>query len=213
MLDLAWTEIALIAVVAVVVIGPKDLPEAIRGVAKGVQKLRRMVGEFQQQADELVREAKLDDVRNQIADVRNTISDIRSFDIKGQIEKAVDGDGSVRKAFTEDPLRDTFMPPSTEAGSALPEPEPEPERAPAPAFVPPQVARDAAPAPRVDAGQPSSYQPPPAYEPPPSFSPPPAYEPPAPVALPEPPAAAPEDAARPVAGPAGPERPHTTPSV
>lgn len=90
MFDLAWSEIALIAVVALVVIGPKDLPDAIKGVAKGIQSLRRKVAEFQQQADELVREAKLDDVRNQIADVRNTISDIRNFDIKGQIEKAVD---------------------------------------------------------------------------------------------------------------------------
>ena len=57
MFDLAWSEIALIGVVALVVIGPKDLPEAIRGLARGVQKLRRMASEFQGQADELVREA------------------------------------------------------------------------------------------------------------------------------------------------------------
>ena len=105
MFDLAWSEIALIAVVALVVIGPKDLPEAIRGVAKGIQKLRRMAGEFQSHADELVREAKLEDVRN-------TISDIRKFDIKGHLEKAVDGDGSVRKAF-QDPMMDSGYTPPT----------------------------------------------------------------------------------------------------
>lgn len=133
MLDLAWSEIALIAVVALVVIGPKDLPEAIKGMAKGIQSLRRKVAEFQQQADELVREAKLDDVRNQIAEVRNTISDMRKFDIKGEIEKAVDSDGTVRKAF-EDPMAggDAYAP-------APYEPPPVPENA--PAFVPPDVAR------------------------------------------------------------------------
>ena len=41
MFDLAWSEIALIGVVALVVIGPKDLPEAIHGVARGISKLRR----------------------------------------------------------------------------------------------------------------------------------------------------------------------------
>ncbi len=133
MLDLAWTEIALIAVVALVVIGPKDLPDAIKGAAKGIQSLRRKVAEFQQQADELVREAKLDDVRNQIADVRNTISDIRNFDIKGEIEKAVDADGTVRKAF-EDPMAEG-------SGSAAPAYTPPPVPENAPAFVPPDVAR------------------------------------------------------------------------
>lgn len=159
MFDLAWSEIALIAVVALVVIGPKDLPDAIKGVAKGIQTLRRKVGEFQQQADELVREAKLDDVRNQIAEVRSTISDIRNLDIKGTIEKAVDGDGSVRKAF-EDPLAggSSYTPPPAW------EPPPVPENA--PAFVPPEVARWAAP------------PPPPLPEPPPVTTPAPAFVPP-----------------------------------
>ena len=143
MLDLAWSEIALIAVVAIVIIGPKDLPEAIRGVAKGVQKLRRMAGEFQQQADELVREAKLDDVRNSIQEVKSTISDIRNFDLKGEIEKAVDSDGTLKKTMADDPLRDTFMPPPP----APYVPPPLPPAPDAPAFVPPTVARFAAPLP------------------------------------------------------------------
>ena len=143
MFDLAWSEIAVIAVVAVVVIGPKDLPEAIRGVAKGVQKLRRMAGEFQQQADELVREAKLDDVRNSIQEMKSTINDIRSFDIKGEIEKTVDADGTLKKTMAEDPLRDTFMPPPP-APYVPPELPPAPD---APPFVPPTVARFAAPLP------------------------------------------------------------------
>ncbi len=104
MFDLAWSEIALIGVVALVVIGPKDLPEAVRGLAKGVQKLRRMASQFQQQADDLVREANLDEVRQQISDIRN-------FNIRDTVEKAVDGDGTIRKTFTEDPLRPAYTPP------------------------------------------------------------------------------------------------------
>ncbi|MBV1798423.1 Sec-independent protein translocase protein TatB [Siccirubricoccus sp. G192] len=104
MFDLAWSEIALIGVVALVVIGPKDLPEAVRGLARGVQKLRRMAGEFQQHADDLVKEANLDEVRQQINEIRN-------FNIRNEFEKTVDRDGTLRKTFTEDPLRTDYSAP------------------------------------------------------------------------------------------------------
>jgi len=158
MFDLAWSEIALIGVVALVVIGPKDLPEAIRGVARGIAKLRKMAGEFQGQADELVREANLEEVRN-------TISDIRNFNIRSEIEKAVDKDGSIRKTFTEDPLKPGYeaSPSAMEgAGAAAGSAEAAPPK-PAPAFIPPAYA----PLPPPIAAAPA---PPPA--PPPSFVPP-----------------------------------------
>src|SRR3712207_4858313 len=105
MFDLAWSEIALIGVVALVVIGPKDLPEAIRGVARGVQKLRRMAAEFQTHADKLLREAKLDEVRGQINEGRSAVNDIRSFDLRTEVERTVDADGSIRRTFQDDPLK------------------------------------------------------------------------------------------------------------
>jgi sec-independent protein translocase protein TatB len=171
MLGLDWTELALIAVVAVVVIGPKDLPEAVRGVAKGIQKLRRMAGEFQTQVDEVVREAKLEDVRNQINEIRN-------FDIRSVVEKEVDKDGSLRKTFTEDPignpLKDAWD--SSPAGTGAivtPPPAAEPAAAPsqaAPAFVPPGVAASAPPPPPPVAAAPA----PPAFVPPAAVPPAPA---------------------------------------
>jgi sec-independent protein translocase protein TatB len=141
MFDLAWSELALIAVVAVVVIGPKDLPDAIRNVAKGVKKLRGMAAEFQTHADELVKEAKLDDVRQQIQDIRN-------FDLKGTITRAVDSDGDIRKTFNDNPLKDAWKP-TPEGGQVVTEaPPPVDTVAPAapvppadaPAFIPPTVA-------------------------------------------------------------------------
>ena len=63
MFDFAWSEIALIGIVALVAIGPKDLPVAIKAVAEMIKKARRMAGEFQTHVDEMVREANLHDVR------------------------------------------------------------------------------------------------------------------------------------------------------
>jgi sec-independent protein translocase protein TatB len=188
MFDLAWSEIALIAVVAVVVIGPKDLPDAIRKVAQGVKKLRGMAAEFQTHADELVREAKLDDVRQQI-------QDIRSFDLKGTIERAVDSDGEIRKTFKDNPLQDAWKP-TPEGGPAATETPPAPgtvaaEPLPpveAPAFVPPTVAAFAS-----DAARP---------EPAPVILAPPAVEPEKPAMIP------PQ-----LEGAAAPEKPATPPAT
>jgi sec-independent protein translocase protein TatB len=139
------------------------LPEAIRGVAQGIGKLRKMAGEFRSQADELVREANLDEVRN-------SINEIRNFNIRGEIEKAVDADGSIRKTFTEDPLKTDYSAPAAtpaaEEKPAVPAPAfvppayashppasviPAPPPAPAPAFVPPAEAGITAPPPPTTA--------------------------------------------------------------
>ncbi|MCK8783816.1 Sec-independent protein translocase protein TatB, partial [Roseomonas sp. NAR14] len=170
MFDLAWSEIALIAVVALVVIGPKDMPGAIRGLARMVQKARRMAGEFQGHVDEMVREAKLDDVRNQINEIRN-------FDFKGAVERTVDNDGSLRKSFTEDPFHapagvattPIADPGGGAPGDAAPAATPaEPASPPAaPAFIPPAAARAAAPAfPSPEPAPPPSAFVPPAFVPP-----------------------------------------------
>ncbi len=106
MFDFAWTEIALIGVVALVAIGPKDLPVAIKTVASMIKKARRMAGEFQTHFDEMVREANLGDLKSQINDIRN-------FDVKGAIEKAIDGDGTLRSNF-DNPMAPSWTPPVNE---------------------------------------------------------------------------------------------------
>ena len=96
MFDFAWSEIALIGVVALIAIGPKDMPVAIKAVAQMVKKARRMAAEFQTHVDEMVREANLHEVRDHI-------NDLRSMDIKGKILNAVDNDGSIRRTINERP--------------------------------------------------------------------------------------------------------------
>ncbi|WP_431284314.1 Sec-independent protein translocase protein TatB [Humitalea sp. 24SJ18S-53] len=136
MFDLAWSEIALIAVVALVVIGPKDLPDAVKGVARAIQKLRRMAGEFQTQVDEVAKDAG-------VQELRQSINEIRNFDIKGQIEKAVDRDGDLRSTFSQNPLSPDTLPPSP--AWTPPASDDAIQGADAPAFVPPGVAAATAP--------------------------------------------------------------------
>lgn len=94
MFDFAWSELAVIGVVALIVIGPKDLPGAIKAVGDMVRKARRMAAEFQTHVDDMVKDADL-------AKVRDQINEIKNFDIKGEIEKQIDKDGSIRSAFND----------------------------------------------------------------------------------------------------------------
>jgi sec-independent protein translocase protein TatB len=161
MFGLAWTEIGLIGVVAMVLIGPKDMPIAIKAVADMVKKARRMAGEFQGHVDEMLRESGMEGVRS-------SISELRSLDIRGQVLRAVDSDGSIRSALTEDPFRHTetsitapdsgvTMAPLGEATASIVPVDAGAGGDPgaAPAFVPPEYVPPAPPAP-----------PPPAFIPP-----------------------------------------------
>ena len=167
MFDFAWSEIALIAGVALVVIGPKDLPVAIKAVSGFVKKARRMAAEFQTHVDEMVRDADL-------KEVRESINTIRNFDFKSTVERAIDPDRTLRDTFSSNPLDPTvgtpsYPSPETSLGStaageamgaepAIPAEPPPPARIQAPAFMPPAFVPYA-----------EGPEPPP---PPPSFIPP-----------------------------------------
>ncbi len=71
MLDIGWSELLVIAIVLIVVVGPKDLPPMIRAFGKTMAGLRKMAGDFRSQFDEALKEADMDDVRQTISDVRN----------------------------------------------------------------------------------------------------------------------------------------------
>jgi len=66
MFDLSWGEMMLIGAVALIVIGPKDLPRTLRAVGQGVGKVKRMASEFQGQFNQAMREAELDSVRKEV---------------------------------------------------------------------------------------------------------------------------------------------------
>ena len=70
MFDLGWGEMAVIAIVAILILGTKELPHAMKTLGRAVRKVREVSREFQGHIDEMVREAELDDVRKQLEDVK-----------------------------------------------------------------------------------------------------------------------------------------------
>ncbi len=98
MFDIGWSEMAVIALIALVVIGPKELPNAMRTVAKWARKARSLAREFQSGVDDMIREADLDDARK-------AFDATKTFDIDKVLEDTVDPTGSLREEAEE--LRDT----------------------------------------------------------------------------------------------------------
>jgi sec-independent protein translocase protein TatB len=76
MFDIGWSELLVIAVVAIVVVGPKELPRLMRIFGHYVGKLRRMAADFQRQFEEAVRDTEIDEVRKAMKDFHAQASDI-----------------------------------------------------------------------------------------------------------------------------------------
>jgi sec-independent protein translocase protein TatB len=66
MFDIGWGEFVVIAVVALIVIGPKELPAVLRGIGQWTTKIRRMAAEFQGQFQEALREAEMADLKKEV---------------------------------------------------------------------------------------------------------------------------------------------------
>ena len=99
MFDIGWSELAVIALVAIVVIGPKDLPKAMRTAALWIRKIRALANEFQSGLNEIVREAELDELKRDIdkatsVDLKNEIG--KHIDPTGETERALDLGGDLR---------------------------------------------------------------------------------------------------------------------
>lgn len=83
MFEIGWSEILVIAIVLIVVVGPKDLPKMLRAFGKATSRFRATAGEFRRQFDEALKEAELDDVRE-------IINDAKSLDPRNDIRKVFD---------------------------------------------------------------------------------------------------------------------------
>jgi sec-independent protein translocase protein TatB len=81
-------ELLVIAVVALVVIGPKELPGLLRGWGKWMTKMRGMASEFRGHVDEMVRQSELDEVKKQIVDTTNGL-DLKALDPTREIKSAL----------------------------------------------------------------------------------------------------------------------------
>jgi sec-independent protein translocase protein TatB len=127
MFDIAWSELGVIAVVALVVIGPKDLPKVLRAVGQWTSKARTMAREFQSGIDDMVRESELDELRK-------AAKSVTDFSVENEIKKTVDPDGSLEKSLSADILpsyNDLVSPdgtlPAAAPADAVTEPAAEPQ--------------------------------------------------------------------------------------
>ena len=98
MLDVGWTEILVIAIVLIIVVGPKDLPQMLRTFGRMMSKMRGMASDFRQQFDEALREADLEDVKKTIGEaqklnplntIREAVNPLRQIgdDIRSDLQK------------------------------------------------------------------------------------------------------------------------------
>lgn len=138
MFDIAWSEFMLIGAVALVVIGPKDLPKALRTVGQAVGKIRRMAAEFQGQFNDAMREAELHDLKKQVEDVGGSVSSAMNTDFRPIEMPASSGldDAALKEAEAKlaalpapDPLPPVEITPADVAAPVEPSPEAKPKRA------------------------------------------------------------------------------------
>jgi sec-independent protein translocase protein TatB len=127
MFDLSWGEVMVIGAVALIVIGPKDLPKALRMVGNMTGKVRRMASEFQSQFNDAMREAELDEIRKQVEGVNQSVMSLNdtSFNpiqtVRDELKGAIEGP-MAPSASTEVAGPNPLVPPAEPAVAALPEP-------------------------------------------------------------------------------------------
>ncbi len=84
MFDIGWSEFVVIGVVALIVIGPKELPAVLRAIGQWTTKIRRMAGEFQSQFQEAMREAEMADLKKQVdglGEAAKGLTDLDALDL------------------------------------------------------------------------------------------------------------------------------------
>src|SRR5687768_9386347 len=139
MFDIGWSELVVIAVVALVVIGPKELPGVLRMVGQWMGKARKMAGEFQGQFQEAMREAEMADLKKTFDEVKETATGFASNNVMTSLQKDVsdslriddlsktETDAQVA-SVTDAPVTPTTPEPPTPETFVEAETHPQPER-------------------------------------------------------------------------------------
>ena len=114
MFDIGWGELVVIGIVALIAIGPKELPTVLRTLGQYMAKVRRMASEFQGQFQEAMREAEMADLKKQAEDLKSSVSDFTNFDPMASTQKEIERGFEMPEAGKADQ--------SSAAPAALPEP-------------------------------------------------------------------------------------------
>jgi sec-independent protein translocase protein TatB len=128
MFDIGWSELVVIAVVALIAIGPKELPGVLRMVGQWMGKARKMAAEFQGQFNEAMREAEMADLKKSFDDVRDAAKELTSNNIMTSLQRDVSEAMTIDKIDTpvstpttpEPPTAETFVEAETHAAASEP---------------------------------------------------------------------------------------------
>ena len=91
MLDIGWTELLAIAVLTIIVVGPKDLPKVLRTIGQWTAKARSITREFQNSLDDMVRQTDLDEIKREI--------DATTYNNIGSLDNIIDPSGTKERVF------------------------------------------------------------------------------------------------------------------
>jgi sec-independent protein translocase protein TatB len=112
MFDIGWSELLVIATVAIIVVGPKDLPRMLRTLGKSVGKLRHMANDFRSQFDDAMRDSELEELRSSINELKdsNPLDDIDDpfsdeFDTINRVAKEPLTDKSAKDGSDSSPAK------------------------------------------------------------------------------------------------------------
>jgi sec-independent protein translocase protein TatB len=164
MFDISWSEFLLIGVVALIVIGPKEMPAVMRTLGHWTRKVRSMAAEFQSQFQEAMREAEMADLKKE---VDNLADEVRNFDPLKGVREDIENTGEVvKRSLASTPAETPALPAvATETPPALPPAATEPAPTETPAETPPAPFEAAAVASaETPAPAPAPSEPPPARE-------------------------------------------------
>lgn len=125
MFDIGWSELVLIGVVALVAIGPKELPGVLRMVGQWMGKARKMAAEFQGQFQEAMREAEMADLKKSFDEVKEAASGFTGGGLMTSLQKDVSD--ALRVDALDKPAETattaTVEPPATPTTPEAPTPE------------------------------------------------------------------------------------------
>ena len=142
MFEIGWSELLLIGIVALIAIGPKELPTVLRTLGQWMSKLRRMASEFQSQFQEAMREAEMADLKKQVDEMTSQAQSYASFDPVSEVKRELES--------TQQQIESAMV---DKAGAASPSPPVAAEPSTSPAGAEPAVA------PSTDVTAPSSAAP------------------------------------------------------
>lgn len=120
MFDIGWSELLIIGVLALIVVGPKDLPVLLRTIGRYVGIIRRQASEFRAQFDEAIRDSELDQIRKDMAGIRQDVAST-VHEASKQVEQDIEAgkmDTSARAALESKTKADAAKPETAGAAEA-----------------------------------------------------------------------------------------------